>query len=147
MNSAVSQHAADEGPRSRTAAAATGAAVLGVCVAYVGWSLLAGRSDPAPPSAPGIELGLASEASPRLTPPPETPPVARLTLDDGMTVEPLTVMNAHLEVSPQDDAEIAPALQQMDFEPHPPSEKPAGAVGAWLTGAIEPVGSPAPPVR
>ena len=141
MNPAVSHDCADGRDRSRTTAALTGAAVLGVCFAYVGWSLLAGRSDEIEPTDPGIELGSTPASAPELSP-PEAAPVARLTLDDGTALGSVPVMNAHHEFSAADRPSdpIAPAVQQLGFVAGAPVRRTGGA---WLTGVIEPVDAPA----
>lgn len=146
MNTTAFYHGADGRTRSRTTAAATGAAVVGVCFAYAGWSLLAGRSDEAEPSVPGVNLGLAPAQAPDLSPPPEAAPMARLTLDDGTSLGAVPVTNAHLEVSVEDlhPEGISPAVQQLGFEPRSATRPVAGA---WLTGTIEPAGSAALPTR
>jgi hypothetical protein len=119
---------------SRALSIATGSAVVVACLAYAGWSLLAGSAVDAEPADEGIVLGAG--ASPTLAPTPEEPPRARLYLDDGTEPSYLPVVNAHLEVS-DDAGEVAPAMEQLGFTAGTADSRPAGAVGAWLTGRIE----------
>jgi len=139
---ALLPHNAAEARRpSRLTAGTTGAAVFAVCLAYAGWSLLAGRSEDAPPPEAGVALGGGSTPAPApLVPPSEAPPSARLTLDEGVGLDPTDVTNAYLEVStdPSSPSDIEPAVRRLGFEPATPAARPAGAVGAWLSGSIEP---------
>jgi hypothetical protein len=135
---------AAEGRRpSKFTAGATGAAVFAVCLAYAGWSLLAGRSEESPSPEAGVALGEGSSPAPvRALPPEASPPVARLTLDEGIEFAPSDVTNAHLEVATDvGPGDIEPTVQQLGFRPQMSDDRPGGAVGAWLTGGIE----PAPP--
>lgn len=148
MNPALSPPygGSDAGRRnSRLAACVTGTAVLSVCVAYAGWSLLPNRPEEVAPADTGIALAGATDQAPELLPAKDEPtPAARLTLDEGTDLVTLPVTNAHLEV-PADGlqpTDIAPAVEQLGFT-SPSATRPPGAVGAWLTGNIE--SSAAPP--
>jgi hypothetical protein len=122
---------------SRFATAATGAAVFCACLAYAGWSLMAGSADEAGPADEGVALVTTAAQAPDLSPTPEPMPTARLYLDDGTEPSYLPVVNAHHEI-PDDAADgVAPAMQQLGFTAESGRAKPTGAVGAWLTGGIE----------
>lgn len=130
-------------PPRRLAVGVTGTAVAAVCVGYAAWSLFEGRTDETKPAGDGVSLVTPVESMPDLSPTPQEPiPTARLTLDQGEDRSELPVINAHLEVSGTHDEavsiiEVSPAVRQLSFEAAPPHGRPAGAVGAWLTGTIE----------
>ena len=103
------------------------------CFAYVGWSLLSGRSETIAPESFGVALDIAADAAPIPVPvPAESPPRARLTLDDSaVAADEAGVVNAHLEAG--GDANV-PELVPASFV-----TEPATARGAWLSGVIEPL--------
>lgn len=143
----AAEPAAEPRRSSRFAAAGTGAAVLCACLAYAGWSLLAGSADDAGPADEGVALGTAAQ-TPRLSPTPEPTPTARLYLDDGTEPSYLPVVNAHHEVTDDAADDVAPAMQQLGFTAELRRPKPVEAAGAWLTGGIETSpGVSAAPVR